>query len=130
MFRLVPVVLVLVVAARAAVPPLWKLDSAVGHYMSWCCNKPGNLERVELVDRLRRTPGQHLIIVRYGAKHNALHEWVYNEPRIDESKVVWARDMGSVANAELIRYFAGRHAWLLAIDDDDQPAVLLPYAGE
>jgi hypothetical protein len=34
MFRLAPAVPVTVVAARAAVPPLWRLESGVGHYMS------------------------------------------------------------------------------------------------
>ena len=128
-FRLVPAVLVMAVAARATLPALRTLDSGVGHYMSWCCNRPGNLDRAEILEWLARTPGQHLVIVRYGPRHDALREWVYNEPRIDRARVVWARDMGESANAELLRYFAGRRVWLLRVDDDRSPAALTPYAG-
>ena len=69
------------------------------------------------------------MIVRYGPKHDALREWVFNEPRIDEAKVVWARDMGGVADAELVRYFPERHVWLLLVNDDGKLAELMPYPG-
>jgi hypothetical protein len=128
MVRLIPVVIVLVVTARTAVPALQMRDSALGHYMSWCCGKPGNLERARLLDHLNRTPGNHLVIVRYGPKHKFMYEWVYNEPRIDQGKVVWARDMGDGANRELMRYFSGRQVWLLDVDDDTKAPVLSPYA--
>lgn len=128
LFRLAPAVLVLVVAARAAVPPLRTLDSSLGHYMSWCCARPGNLDRAQVMERLSATAAQHLVIVRYGPKHKFMYEWVYNEPDIDRAKVVWARDMGDAGNQELIRYFAGRQVWLLDVDDDMKPAVLTPYS--
>jgi len=128
MVRLIPVVIVLVVAARTAVPALRIRDSGIGHYMSWCCNAPGNLERARIAQQLQQTAGNHLIIVRYGPRHDALREWVYNEPRIDQGKVVWARDMGDGANRELIRYFSSRQVWLLDVDDDTKAPVLSPYA--
>ena len=65
------------------------------------------------------------MIVRYGPKHDALREWVFNEPRIDEAKVVWARDMGGAADAELVRYFPERQL----VNDDGKPAELMPYPG-
>jgi hypothetical protein len=128
--RLVPVILLVAVAARATVPPLWHLDSAVGHYMSWCCGRPGNLDRAGVLARLEQMPGRHLVIVRYGPKHEYMYEWVYNEPAIDGAKVVWARDMGQAANAELVHYFAARHVWLLLVDDDRKPAMLMPYSSD
>jgi hypothetical protein len=127
MARLVPMIVVLVVVARAAVPALRTRDSAMGHYMSWCCGAPGNLERARVLEQLDRTAGQHLVIVRYGPQHDALREWVYNEPRIDAAKVVWARDMGDLANQELMRYFASRRIWLLVVDDDAKSPSLGPY---
>jgi len=122
--------LVVVVVARAAVPALRSRDSGIGHHMSWCCNAPGNLERAELLSRLERSGGQHLVIVRYGPRHDALREWVYNEPQIDSAKVVWARDMGDGANRELVRYFSGRRVWLLEVDDDTSAPKLEPYSAD
>jgi hypothetical protein len=130
MFRWIPVLMVVVVAARAAVPALRNRDSAIGHYMSWCCNAPGNLDRAGLLSRLEQSAGQHLVIVRYGPRHDALREWVYNEPDIDSAKVVWARDMGDSTNQELIRYFSGRRVWLLEVDDDARAPELGAYPAD
>lgn len=130
MFRWIPVVIVLVVTARATVPFLRARDSALGHYMSWCCGKGGNLDRASLLGQLERMPGSDLVIVRYGPKHKFMYEWVYNEPDIDKSKVAWARDMGDTANQELIRYFSGRRVWLLEIDDDTKTPNLEPYPAD
>ena len=120
MVRLAPAMLALVVVARAALPALQTRDSGIAHSLSWCCNAPGNLARARLMDRLEGTEGRHLVIVQYGPQHNALHEWVYNEPQIDQAKVVWARDMGESANRELMHYFADRQVWWLAVDDDSK----------
>jgi hypothetical protein len=86
---------------------------------------PWHWQRAAILDRLQRTPGQDLVIVRYQPDHNPMYEWVYNRAHIDDAKVVWAQDMGE-QNAELIRYFRGRRVWLL---DPDAPgmATLSPY---
>jgi hypothetical protein len=54
-----------------------------------------------------------------------LNEWVYNDPDIDDSKVVWAREMDPEDNLELIHYYANRKVWLA--EPDTTPAKLLPY---
>ncbi len=97
------------IVAHASIEPAWPR---------------GNLDRAHVVHRLDRIPGQHLVIVRYGFNHDVDHEWVYNAADIDKSKIVWARDMGA-QNAELLKYFAGRHAWVLNGDDPDPQ--LRPY---
>ena len=125
--RFIPLVLVLVVSARAALPALHSHDPAVFPYVSWCCGKPGNLDRARLLDRLNHTDGRHLVLVRYGPKHKFMYEWVYNGPEIDTAKVVWARDMGDIPNRELIGYFPDRRVWLLVVNDDSEPPRLLPY---
>jgi hypothetical protein len=56
------------------------------------------------------------VIVRYAPDHNVHNEWVYNSARIDESEIVWARDMGNAANRELLDYFHDRKVWLLEPD--------------
>jgi hypothetical protein len=76
----------------------------------------GNLERAAILRKLQSSPEQQLIIVRYGADHDLDHDWVYNAADIDAAKVVWARDMGPVDNAELLQYFHGRQVWRLNAD--------------
>jgi hypothetical protein len=85
----------------------------------------GNLERAKMLARLQQQPGPQLVIVRYEPHHDVDREWVYNDADIDYSKVVWARDMGSVDNLELLRFFRGRTAWL--VEPDSNPPQLMPY---
>ena len=85
----------------------------------------GNLDEPKVVAQLRQTPGQHLVIVRYGAEHNVDRDWVYNDPDIDHATIVWARDMGDAKNQELLHYFDRRHAWLM--QGDEVPPKLEPY---
>ena len=73
-------------------------------------------ERLEMMRRLEQAAGDHLVIVRYSPDHNVHREWVFNGADIDRSRVVWARDMGAGKNERLVRYFAGRSAWLLEPD--------------
>jgi hypothetical protein len=65
---------------------------------------------------LQQDGESHLVIVRYGAEHSVHDEWVYNDADIDNSKVVWAREMDSERNLELMDYFKNRRVWLLQAD--------------
>jgi hypothetical protein len=85
----------------------------------------GDLDHPTVVAQLSQIPGQHLVIVRYGPHHNVDHDWIHNEPDMDNSSIIWARDMGDDKNQELLRYFSGRHAWLM--QGDDLPPRLEPY---
>ena len=81
--------------------------------------------RSGILAQLQGCPGGQLVVVQYAPNHNADDEWVYNDADIDAAKVVWARDMGALANEELIRYFRDRRVWLL--EADQSPPKLLPY---
>jgi hypothetical protein len=74
-------------------------------------------ERGRWLEFLRKQPGKHLVLVRYGPHHNAFCEWVYNDADIDRSHIVWARSMPGGKDEELLRYYADRHVWVL---DEDQ----------
>ena len=85
----------------------------------------GNLDRAAIAEKLERSDGRHLVIVRYGPRHDVDWEWVYNAADIDGSKVVWARDMGDGDNQELLNYFRDRTVWRL--NGDESPPHLEPY---
>jgi hypothetical protein len=82
-------------------------------------------ERAQIETSLAQQPGGQLILVRYAADHNPLAEWVYNSAEIDSAKVIWAREMDTANNQEIIRYYHDRKVWLAQPDLD--PAVLTPY---
>lgn len=85
----------------------------------------GNLERAKILRQLQQQPGLQLVIVRYGPHPDPTLDWVYNEANIDAAKVIWARDMGSDANQELLSYFKDRRVW--QVNSDALPSQLEPY---
>ncbi|HYL38421.1 MAG TPA: hypothetical protein VEV17_21060 [Bryobacteraceae bacterium] len=82
----------------------------------WYGTEPLGLPRAVVAATLARYPGRQLAIVRYAQNHKPFDDWVYNAADIDKSKVVWARDMDSANNCQLIRYFRDRHVWLVEPD--------------
>lgn len=82
----------------------------------WFTVTEGNLDRASIQQYLTRQPGQQLVLVRYSKTHHVDEEWVHNAADIDGSKVVWARESDPEDNARLLRYFSGRHAWLVEAD--------------
>lgn len=77
----------------------------------------GIVARGAIVRMLDQLPGPQLVLVSYSAEHDVDEEWVYNDASIDAAKVVWARHMNDVADAELLQYFEGRKVWRLNADD-------------
>jgi hypothetical protein len=72
--------------------------------------------RHEVIDRLERTPGSHLVLVHYGPTHSFHEEWIYNHADIDGSKIVWAHDNNSEGIQPLLNYYPDRAAWCLDPD--------------
>src|SRR5258708_9844154 len=113
----------IVVMCVLMIPEQGRILAATPAPGSWAAIGP---ERVALEAQLRALPGPQLILLRYGADHDPLLEWVYNGADIDRQKVVWARDMGAAKNEELLRYYKDRRVWLL--EADDVPPMLQPYS--
>lgn len=71
--------------------------------------------------------GKHLILVRYSPEHSYDRSDVYNSANIDASSIVWAHDMGSDLNREIIGYYPDRRVWLW--QPDKALNTLTPYPG-
>jgi len=83
-------------------------------------------DRVNVQRQLEQMPGGQIAIVRYSRAHNPQDEWVYNAANIDQSKVIWAREMDPTSNRELFQYYGDRKVWL--VEPDKQPVAVSPYS--
>jgi len=123
MVRLLVSICVLMGAARVYAGPLhlalpeWPAGS--DHF---------GTERVRVEELLHSQPGRQLAIVRYSAQHNPYDEWVYNAADLENSPVIWAREMDEAQNRELLRYYSDRTVWL--VQPDLQPAGVSRYSTE
>ena len=89
----------------------------------WACE--GDPSRAAVIEKLNRTPGKHLIVVRYSEDHNIHDDWVFDGAEMDNAKVLWARELDPEQNAKLFAYFKDRKIWLVTPDDDN--TYLEPY---
>jgi hypothetical protein len=80
--------------------------------------------RIAVNQQLSRISGQQLVFVHYSPSHR-FQEWIANRAVIDSARIVWALDLGSQENQNLIRYFPSRKYWLL--EPDMRPPRLTPY---
>jgi hypothetical protein len=109
---------------RGAAGPL-HIPLGGGVAANWSQSTPKDFGRNQLQQQLQRLPQKQLVIVSYTHEHEPLQEWVYNDADIDNSKVVWAREMVGVEDQKLIQYFNDRQIWLLHADG--KPPRLSPY---
>jgi hypothetical protein len=123
--RAVPSICLLMFVLRASAGPLHiHLDSY--YAPAWYQLGPPDFGRAHIQRQLDTLPGKHLVIVRYAPDHKVFNEWVYNAADIDNSRIVWARELDPKDNEELIQYFSGRQVWLL--EADENPPRLEQYA--
>ncbi len=113
----------IVMVGGTAVPLVCTILNPYGIGVYW--RMPPTLDRSRLQAQLQQKEGQHLIIVHNNRSALGIFDWVYNAPDIDNSKVIWARDMGPAANQELLNFYPHRHAWY--VDQDDGLMRLAPY---
>jgi hypothetical protein len=98
-------------------PPAWNV--------SWYGPDHFGGERAGVEASLESLPGRQLAVVRYSPTHIPFNEWVYNAADIDASKVIWARDMDTADNQELIHYYKDRKVWL--VQPDSLPPTISSY---
>jgi hypothetical protein len=115
MVRAIPAICFFLFLLRAFAPQL-HIPTPVEWHHTWDSEHYQNLDRAQALAQFEALAGDQLVFVRYNQYHNTDNEWVYNRADIDKARVVWARDMGDTGNAELLRYFPHRRAWLAEPD--------------
>ena len=84
----------------------------VFHSPAWLTGQ----QRAKLLRQLTEDSDRHVVVVRYGPRHNPHFDWVYNRADIDGSKVIWARELDVAQNQKLVDYYQDRKIWLLEAD--------------
>ncbi len=123
--RALPVLCVVLAGVRLGAQPLHLYIGRWPEVATWYGSEPLGAPRASVLAQLESNPGYQLAIVRYAPEHSSFKDWVYNAADIDHARVAWAREMDQQSNAELLRYFKDRAAWLVEADLD--PPRLLPY---
>jgi hypothetical protein len=94
-------------------------------YDEWNTVNHGDPEgRIAINRELAGSPGKQLVFVHYSPAHR-FHEWIHNDADIDNSRVVWALDLGEAENEKLIRYYPDRRVWI--VEPDSRTPLLKPY---
>jgi hypothetical protein len=116
--RAVPVICILTLAIRAAAGPLGiRLHDF--YEFAWHEKMVRSFGRETIKNELDHIPGKHLVIVHYKPDHDTFNEFVYNDADIDNSKIVWAREISprEDEDKDLTNYFKDRKIWTLEADE-------------
>jgi hypothetical protein len=115
--RAIPVICVLTLTIRAAAAPLG-IRLHEFYEFAWHEKMVKSFGREKIKNELEHMPDKHLVIVHYRPTHDTFDEFVYNDADIDNSKIVWAREIGTREDKELTDYFKDRRIWLLEADEN------------
>jgi hypothetical protein len=123
--KLLPLTLALVLTLRIGAQSLGLPYTQKLNFQSWCCRVEGDHNKARITADLDRIPGNHLVFVQAKTDEYNLLQWIYNDADIDHSRIVWARDLGPERNAELMRYYPARQAWI--VDPNVDPATRVKF---
>jgi len=96
------------------------------HYMGVL--QPRTNGRSSVVRQLESLGGSHLVFVSYRDDWNHSHEWVYNGASLDSAPVLFAHDLGSAKDRELVEQYRARTAWMLRLGAQDSDVSLERFA--
>ena len=82
--------------------------------------------RVEAIHKLEAIPGKHLVFVRYSKDHSVHREWVFNGADLENSRIIWARELDADQNQRVVEHYSGRKVWFIEADRFLSPPQ--PYA--
>ena len=123
--RAIPAIGILMIVLRVSLPSS-QLSPPPARLLTWYNYVPLKTERARVTALLAQNPGTHVALVRYKKNSQSEYDWVYNDAKIDDAKIIWARDQGPSQNKELINYYPERRVWL--VEPDEVPAKISPYS--
>jgi hypothetical protein len=88
----------------------------------WESLYPAKRLRDDVIARLQRIPGSHLVFVKYAPGHCFCEEWVFNMADIKNQRIVFARVYTPESNLALANYLDKQNTWV--IEPDLQPYLL------
>ena len=103
--KLLPVVPIFALCTFLVSLVLEWFPNPVSDHLLW------SLDRENVRQTLLNTPGKHLVLVSYSIAHPYYQEWVYNEAKINRSKIIWAKSLSDEENSQLTEYFKDRTHW-------------------
>ncbi len=101
------------VAAAFALVSFGGLLTPQNRYLFGSIDYHARAERATVESQLERIPGQHLVLVSYGPRHEIYQELVYNQADIEHQRIIWARSLSPESDRALIEHYSGRRAWML-----------------
>ncbi len=88
----------------------------------WESLYPPKRLRDDVTRILEKTPGQHLLFVKYAPGHCFCEEWVFNGAEPKSQRVVYLRPDTPRSDAAIVRDFPGFDVWV--VEPDAHPYVL------
>jgi hypothetical protein len=83
-------------------------------------------QKETIENQLKADGAKHVIMVRYTDNHDVSRDWVYNGPDLENSPVLWAREMyPAELNQKIMAHYTDRNFWLF--QPDKELDVLIPY---
>jgi hypothetical protein len=65
--------------------------------------------------------------MRYSPEHNSTREWVFNGADLENTKVLWSREIDPQSDRQVIEHYGGRSVWVVEADlPNPEPAPYFP----
>lgn len=69
----------------------------------------------EFENVVEKLPGKYIAVVSYDESYNYHDEMIYNKADIENSKIIWAHDLGAEKNKALLNYYNNRKVLVIKI---------------
>jgi hypothetical protein len=94
--------------------------------LQWALGTPAEIQGQRIKSALLADGKKALVFVEYGTKHDPGFEWIYNDPNIPDSQIIWARRVNPESDAALIKRFRSRSIWVLRPDVHPEALIRIP----
>lgn len=72
----------------------------------------------EVLQQLADVPGEHVVFVQLDRRGTAPFDPTWNDPNVDEQRIIWVRDLKPEWTATAQDYYAGRQFWVIRVGEE------------